>query len=154
MLERRLVAELDSAPLIVLDASAPASEQGLDMAVRAAASLCVWLARHGGCAILLPSERRPIEVEHDLGAFPAVHLRLALVEQGGPPASSALGPRGGAVLWVTAADLRTAPRSLERLPAGARYIVTPTPPAGIKPAFEVAGCTGCLLERARRGIAA
>ena len=127
MLERRLVAELDSAPLIVLDAAAPASEEALDKAVRAAASLCVWLARHGGCAILLPGERRPIEVEHDMGSWPAVHLRLALVERGGPPASSALGPRGGAVLWVTAADLRGAPRALERLPAGARYIVTPEP---------------------------
>jgi hypothetical protein len=83
-----------------------------------------------------------------------VHLRLALVDEGGPPASSALGPRGGAVLWVTSADLRAAPRALERLPAGARYIVTPTPPAGIRPAFEVAGCTGCLLERVRRGVAA
>jgi len=154
MLERRLVAELDSAPLIVLDAAAPASGEALDKAVRAAASLCVWLARHGGCAILLPGERRPIEVEHDMGAWPAVHLRLALVERGGPPASSALGPRGGAVLWVTGADLHGAPRALERLPAGARYIVTPEPPAGIHPAFEVAGCTGCLVERARRGVAA
>ena len=45
MLERRLVAELDSAPLIVMDPSAPASEEALDKAVRAAASLCVWLAR-------------------------------------------------------------------------------------------------------------
>ena len=43
MLERRLVAELDSAPLVVLDRSAPASEEALDSAVRAAASLCVWL---------------------------------------------------------------------------------------------------------------
>jgi hypothetical protein len=58
------------------------------------------------------------------------------------------------VLWVTAADLRAAPRALERLPAGARYIITPAPPPRGHPAFEVAGCTGWLLERARRGIAA
>ena len=68
--------------------------------------------------------------------------------------AAALGPRAGAVLWVTGADLRGAPRALERLPAGARYVVTPTPPAGVRPAFEVAGCYGCLLERARRGVAA
>ena len=154
MLERRLVAELDSAPLIVLDASSPASEEPLDKAVRAAGSLCVWLARHGGCAILLPGERRPIEIGHDMGGWPAVHMRLAVVEQGGPPAAAALGPRAGAVLWVTGADLRGAPRALERLPAGARYVVSPTPPAGVRPAFEVAGCYGCLLERARRGVAA
>ena len=85
MLERRLVAELDSAPLIVLDPSAPASDEALDKAVRAAASLCVWLARDGGCAVLLPGDRRPIEIGHDLGAWPAVHVRLALVEEGPAP---------------------------------------------------------------------
>jgi uncharacterized protein (DUF58 family) len=154
MLERRLVAELDSAPLLVLDASAPASEDALDKAVRAAASLCVWLARQGGCSVLLPGERRPMELAHDMAAWPAVHVRLALVETSGPPAAAALGPRAGAVLWVTAADLRGAPRALERLPAGARYIVTPAPPPRGRAAFEVAGCTGCLLERARRGVAA
>jgi uncharacterized protein (DUF58 family) len=154
VLERRLVAELDSAPLIVLDASAPASEEALDKAVRATASLCVWLAREGGCAVLLPGDRRPIEIGHDLGAWPVVHVHLAVVEAGAPPSAATLGPRGGAVLWVTGADLRTAPRALERLPAGARYVVAPTPPPGARPAFEVAGCAGCLLERARRGVAA
>ena len=154
MLERRLVAELDAAPLIVLDASAPAGEESLDKAVRAAGSLCVWLGRHGGCAILLPGERRPIEIAHDMGAWPAVHVRLAVIETGGPPAAAALGARAGAVLWVTGADLRGVPRALERLPAGARYVVTPNPPPGTRPAFEVAGCTGCLLQRARRGMAA
>jgi uncharacterized protein (DUF58 family) len=154
MLERRLVAELDSAPLIVLDPSAAESEEALDMAVRAAASLCVWLAHDGGCSILLPGDRRPIEVGHELGAWPAVHIRLALVEEGAAPSASALGPRGGAVVWVTGADLRTAPRALERLPAGARYVVTPGPLPGARPAFEVAGCTGCLVERARRSVAA
>ncbi len=154
MLERRLVAELDSAPLIVLDPSAPASEESLDMAVRAAASLCVWLAHDGGCAILLPTERRPVEIGHDLGAWPAVHVRLALVEEGPPPAGSTLGPRGGAVVWVTGADLRAAPRALERLPAGARYVVAPGALPGVRPAFEVAGCTGVQVERMRRGVAA
>ncbi len=154
MLERRLVAELDSAPLIVLDPSAPASEEALDAAVRAAASLCVWLGHDSGCSILLPGDRRPIEVGHDMGAWPAVHMRLALVEEGPPPAGSTLGPRGGAVIWVTGADLRSTPRALERLPAGSRYVVSPTPLPGIHAAFEVAGCTGVQVERARRGIAA
>jgi uncharacterized protein (DUF58 family) len=154
MLERRLVAELDSAPLVVLDASSPAGEEALDSAVRAAGSLCVWLARHGGCAVLLPGERRPIEIGHDMGAWPAVHVRLAVVDESGPPAAAALGPRAGAVLWVTGADLSSAPRALERLPASARYVVSPSPPAGARPAFQVAGCTGCLLARVRRGVAA
>jgi uncharacterized protein (DUF58 family) len=154
MLERRLVAELDSAPLLVMDPSTPASEDALDKAVRAAASLCVWLAHESGCSILLPGDRRPIEVGHEMGAWPAVHVRLALVEEGPAPPASTLGPRGGAVVWVTGADLRTTPRMLERLPAGSRYVVTPGPPPGGRPAFEVAGCTGCLVERTRRSVAA
>jgi uncharacterized protein (DUF58 family) len=150
MLERRLVAELDSAPLIVVDPSNPASEEALDKAVRAAASLCVWLARADGCAVLLPGDRRPIDISHDLGAWPAVHARLALVEEGAAPAGGVLGPRGGAVIWVTGADLRATPRALERLPAGSRYVVAPGALPGVRPSFEVAECTGCLVERARR----
>ena len=150
MLERRLVAELDSAPLVVVDPSAHSGEEGLDKAVRAAASLCVHLAREGGCAVLLPGARRPIEIGHDMGAWPGVHVRLALVESGSPPPSSTLGPRGGAVIWVTGADLRSAPRALERLPAGARIVVSPAALPGVRPLFEVAGCTGCLVERVRR----
>ncbi len=154
MLERRLVAELDSAPLVVVDSSNPAGEEALDMAVRAAASLCVWLARREGCSVLLPGDRRPIEIGHDMGAWPGVHARLALVEEGPAPVAGVLGPRGGAVIWVTGADLRATPRALERLPAGSRYVVAPGTLPGIRPAFEVAGCTGCLVERVRRGVAA
>ena len=80
MLERRLTADGDSAPLVVLDASAPPSEEALDMAVRAAASLCLHLARRGGCALLLPGDRRPLFVAPDLAAWPAAHARLAVVE--------------------------------------------------------------------------
>jgi uncharacterized protein (DUF58 family) len=154
MLERRLVAELDAAPLVILDPSSPASEEALDKAVRAAASLCVWLGRTDGCSVLLPGDRRPIEIGHDLGAWPGVHARLALVEEGPAPAGGVLGPRGGAVIWVTGADLRTTPRALERLPAGSRYVVAPGALPGVRAAFEVAGCTGCLVERVRRGVAA
>jgi uncharacterized protein (DUF58 family) len=154
MLERRLVAELDSAPLVVVDPSNPAGDEALDKAVRAAASLCVWLARKDGCSVLLPGDRRPIEIGHDLGAWPGVHARLALVEEGDAPAAGVLGPRGGAVIWVTGADLRMTPRALERMPAGSRYVVAPGVPPGVRPAFEVAGCTGCLVERVRRGVAA
>jgi uncharacterized protein (DUF58 family) len=154
MLERRLVAELDSAPLVLLDASAPASEEALDKAVRAAASLCVHLAQPSGCAILLPGDRRPVQIGPDLAAWPAAHVRLALVESGSPPPASALAPRAGSILWVTGAEGGVAPRALERLPAAARYLVTPIPPPGATAAFEVAGCTGCLLDRVRRSVAA
>jgi uncharacterized protein (DUF58 family) len=150
MLERRLVAELDSAPLIVLDAARPASEEALDAAVRAAGSLCVHLARAGGCAILLPGERRPTEVAPELGAWPPVHVRLALVEAGVGPPALARGPRGGAVLWVTAAASRRSPKGLDRLVAASRWLVSPHPLSGYRAAFTVAGCTGQRLDRARR----
>ena len=104
MIERRLVAELDSAPAVVLDPPQPDSEEALDMAVRAAASLCVHLGQRGGCAMLLPGERRPIEIGPDLAAWAGVHVRLALVEpRARPRPASTLGPRGGAVIWVTGA---------------------------------------------------
>jgi uncharacterized protein (DUF58 family) len=150
MLERRLVAELDSAPLVILDAAAPASEEALDAAVRAAGSLCVHLARAGGCAVLLPGERRPTELGPELGAWPSVHVRLALVEAGAAPPAVARGPRGGAVLWVTAAAFRRPPKTLDRITAAARWLVTPSPMPGYRTAFTVAGCAGQPLDRARR----
>jgi uncharacterized protein (DUF58 family) len=150
VLERRLVAELDSAPLIVLDAMNPASEEDLDCAVRAAGSLAVHLARQSGCALLLPGDRRPQELGPELGGWPGLHARLALVESGTEPPAMARAPRGGAVIWVTAGDMRRAPRVLERLTAAARFIVSPTPLPGYRAAFVVAGCTGQALDRAAR----
>jgi uncharacterized protein (DUF58 family) len=150
MLERRLVADLDSAPLVVLDASSPASEDALDAAVRAAGSLCVHLARAGGCAILLPGERRPTEVGTGLGGWPQVHARLALVEAEDGVSAGARAPRGGTVFWVCAAGPRHLPRPLRRLTAAARYRVGPAPLPGYRAVFTVAGCTGQLLDGARR----
>lgn len=150
MLERRLVSDLDSAPLVVLDASRPAGEEALDAAVRAAASLCLHLARAGGCAVLLPGERRPTAIGPDLGAWPSVHARLALVQVGAPAPAVARASRGGAVLWVTAAGLHRAPTELGRLQAATRYLVMPSPLPGLRAAFAVAGCTGYVVGRARR----
>jgi uncharacterized protein (DUF58 family) len=150
MLERRLVAGLDAAPLVVLDATRPESEEALDAAVRAAGSLCVHLARAGGCALLLPGERRAVEVGADLGAWPAVHVRLALVEASPAPPALARSGRSGAVIWVTARAHGRTPLVLERLPAGSRWLVMPRPPRGLSPAFTVAGCTGVRVDRARR----
>ena len=150
MLERRMVAELDSAPLVVLDAAAPATEEALDKAVRAAASLSVHLARASGCALLLPGDRRPAQLGPDLAGWPGLHARLALVEAGTEAPAVARTPRGGAVLWVTAADLRRGPRALDRLTAAARFVVSPSPLPGRRATFSVAGCTGQALDRDRR----
>jgi uncharacterized protein (DUF58 family) len=154
MVERRLVADADPRPLVVLDAHRPVSEDALDKAVRAAASLCVHLARDGGCALLLPGERRAADLDAELRAWPGLHARLAVVESGiGVPASSALVERAGAVLWVTAAAPGGLASALARSGAGARYVVSPLPAGRGPAAFTVAGCGGWLLGARRRAAA-
>jgi uncharacterized protein (DUF58 family) len=152
VLERRLVADLDSAPLVILDAASPASEEALDEAVRATGSIAVHLARSAGCALLLPGDRRPVELGSDLAGWSAAHVRLALVDSGAAPPALARAPRGGAVFWVTASDARRPPRVVERLAAGARFIVSPSPLPGYPVAFSVAGCTGQALDGSRRAV--
>src|SRR5918995_145837 len=103
LIERRLVAGGDQTPLVVLDAARPEDEESLDRAVRAAASLCVHLARaSGGCALLLPGDRRPLRVDPELRGWPAAHARLALVEAGGAAPAVARSGHTGAILWVAA----------------------------------------------------
>ncbi len=61
--ERKLLADADSRPLLVLDPRTAGGEEGglaLDAAVRALASLTVALAKEGGCSVLLPGDRRPV----------------------------------------------------------------------------------------------
>lgn len=150
MLERRLASDADSAPLVVLDASRPRSDEALDRAVRAAASLCVHLARSGGCALLLPDTRRPLALGEDLAAWPSLHVRLALVEATPRAPAPARVRRAGAVLWVSASGTR--PRDLARSAAAGSWFVTAEPGRGRRPAFQVAGCQGFRLGRtARRG---
>lgn len=154
MVERRMVADEDLRPLVVLDARRPATEEALDSAVRAAASLAVHLASAGGCAVLLPGDRRATALPADLRPWPALHARLALVEAGdSAPALARLG-RGGAILWVTAAAGAEPPPGLRRAAAAARYLVTPSPVGTTRASFTVAGCGGYRLGRASRRVAA
>ena len=57
LMERKLISEADSRPLVVIDPRAPASPEALDAAVRAAGSLAVHFARTG-CSLLMPGDRR------------------------------------------------------------------------------------------------
>ena len=80
------------------------------MAVRAAASLCVHLGarrrlRDAAARRAPPGRDRPRP-----GRVAGVHARLALVEAGAAPPAGVAGPRGGAVIWVTAAGGAGAPR--------------------------------------------
>jgi uncharacterized protein (DUF58 family) len=146
LMERHLVADADQRPVVVVDPRAPSSAEALDQAIRAAASLSVRLARDGGCALLLPGDRRPALLDPQLRAWPELHARLALLQPGagGPPISGLA--RASAVLWVTAAPGAGVP--LGRLPAAARYLVSPHRHAGLPVDFTVAGCSGQRLERA------
>jgi uncharacterized protein (DUF58 family) len=143
LLERRLVAGDSEKPLIVLDAAEPESEEALDRAVRAAASLCVHLARVGGCGLLLGGDRLALTIDPQLRSWPRAHARLALVEAGAkapPTARTAT----GTVFWVTAAAPAT---GLARGGWGrGGCLVTATAMPGVPTLFEVAGCHGHALR--------
>ena len=141
LMERRLRAEADSTPLIVLDARG-GSEDALDAAVRACASLAVSLARAGGCSVLLPGDRRATALDPSLGGWPHLHARLALVVAGGRPSLSGVAGRSGLVVYVAAHVPGRAPQALEHAPAAGRILVVPGQMATRRPAFTVAGCTG------------
>lgn len=153
MMERRLVAEADARPLVVLDPRGASNEEDVDRAVRAAASLCVRLAQAQGCGLLLPGERRPAEIAPDMRAWPALHVRLALVEASdGAPITSRI-ERGGAIFWVTASRSGRTPPALGRAAAGLRYLVAPGSPS-TPAALAVAGCTLRRLGPGRAAAAA
>ena len=151
LMERRLLADSDSRPLVVLDASGAPDDESLDAAVRAAASLSLHLARLGGCALLLPRDRRATDLEPDLAAWPPLHIRLALVEHSDGAPAARLHARRGSIFWVTGRPLTSRPRALERIQAEC-HLVTPGG-EGARSSFTVAGCFGIPLGRGHRRAA-
>ncbi len=155
LVERRLRADTDALPLIVLDPRHARSLDDLDAAVRAAASLTVHLARHGGCAVLLPRDRRPTHVDSSLASWPHLHARLAVVDGSHAPAVSAIAARHGTIVYVCAHRGGPVPRVLAQAPGDGRILVIPGGVTGRQAAFVVAGCEGVLLgQRRRRTVAA
>jgi uncharacterized protein (DUF58 family) len=156
LLERRMRADGDTRPLVVLDARCadPADEQ-LDAAVRAAASLVLELARRGGCGLLLPGERRPVELDPELRGWPAAHARLAVVS-GGPASPAPVlshGSRLGRIFYVAAEAPRRLPQALGASGQPPAVLVVPDgtrAPGRADIAFEVAGCEGYVLGAPRR----
>jgi uncharacterized protein (DUF58 family) len=163
LMERRLRADGDIRPLVVLDPRRPASEEDLDAAVRAAASLCVYLARAGGCALLLPGDRRPTALEPTLTGWPHLHVRLALVDDRTGPNIAGLATRRGPLLYVAALAPARPPRALQHAIGGGRYLIVPggdgigdrpaVRRAGRRTVFVVAGCTGYELTGGRHLMA-
>jgi uncharacterized protein (DUF58 family) len=153
MVERRLIADVDLRPLVVLDPRRPASEEALDMALRAAASLTVHLAVEAGCSILLPGDRRATDIEPDLRSWSPVHARLALVEpEDGAPNTGRI-ERAGAVFWVAAGAV-SPPQGIARAAAALRFLVTPVEMPGQRPEFTIAGCGVHRLGRRGTGSVA
>jgi uncharacterized protein (DUF58 family) len=155
LLERRLRADTDSRPLVVLDARGGGPPEHLDAAVRAAASLVLELGGRIGCGLLLPGEHRPLEVEPDLTAWPVAHARLAMVD-GGPETRApglAPGARSSQVLYVAATPLGRLPAGLVGAGVRAAVLVIPKPLISQQPkdaSFEVAGCLGFVVGAGRR----
>ena len=138
--ERRLISGGESPPLIVLDAFDPASEEALDRAVRAAASICAHLAGEGGCSLLLPEATHPVRIGARMSrGWRQAHARLALVEPCSRPPKVAARHTARTTFLVSAAASPKVPaiRGSERL-----CLVTAEPIDGMRTLFNVAGCRG------------
>jgi uncharacterized protein (DUF58 family) len=140
LIERRPVSDGEGRPLLVLDARSPGDEQALDQLVRATASLCVALAKLGGCSLLLPGAARAEDVDRTFAQWPALHERLALIGEGEAPVSGLA--RGPLVIWIAA---RPAPASL------CDYSVTPRERDDRPVLLSVAGCA---LQASARALSA
>jgi uncharacterized protein (DUF58 family) len=146
LMERKLISEADSRPLVLIDPRAPASQDALDAAVRAAASLTVHFARKTGCGLVLPGDRRAVTIDPDLLAWPQAHVRLALMDDKTGPALTAAQNRRGLVVFVAARVVDRPPRGLGRTPGGC-LIVVPGGIAGRTAVLQVAGCQGFVAGR-------
>jgi uncharacterized protein (DUF58 family) len=146
LMERKLISEADSRPLVVLDPRAPANDESLDAAVRATASLAVHFARKTGCSLLMPGDRRASVIEHDLLSWPSLHVRLALMDDRAGPSLAAAQNRRGLVIYVAARPVDRAPRGLGRTPGGC-LVVVPGEVGGRRAVLEVAGCYGYVSGR-------
>jgi uncharacterized protein (DUF58 family) len=150
LLERRLVPDADTLPLVALDPRGEPDAAGLNATVRAAASLTLALARTGGSRVLLPGERRPATVARDGSGWDAVHVRLALVSGGPaalPPALAGAPP--GQSLYLVA--LRPELPAAGPIPAVVVLPIAVSPPAGWVVVLDTCGCRGYRPARAGAG---
>ena len=154
LLERRMRAEQESRPLVVLDSRCTDHPDRLDAAVRAAASLVLDLARRGGCGLLTADGGRALEVDSRLSGWPAARTRLALILPARRPPALVAHRRPGMLFYVAAEPIGRLPQILLEtggalvLPAGV------SAPEGAPVSFSVAGCIGYeLAPRGGRGLA-
>jgi uncharacterized protein (DUF58 family) len=168
LIERRLMTDGDSRPLVVLDGRHrgtgpnPPGRDALDAAVRATASLALELARRGGCGLVLPGDQRPALLDSELLGWPAIHARLARVgaELPVPPPRIPAGARRGALIYVTALGpdqvagglARSYPRTVLVVPETILHGGRPREAGAGAAVLRVSGCQGFSLRaRAARG---
>jgi hypothetical protein len=142
---------------VVLDARCEGPSENLDACVRAAASLVLELGRHGGCSLLLPGERRPLDIDRDLGTWHAAHVKLAMIEPATDRQAPALaaGARRGRLFYVSARPIDRLPATLAASCEGIGVVVLPLALCGgmsSPVAFEVVGCRGFALGVRSRGL--
>jgi uncharacterized protein (DUF58 family) len=141
LIEKRPASSGEGQALLVLDARSPGDEQALDKVIRAAASLCVALARLGGCSLLLPGATRAEPLDRSLARWPELHHRLALVREGSGPIRDLV--RGALVIWVAAAPAN---------PSDCDYSVAAAPRDDRPVLLSVAGCALQPATRAGTGV--
>ncbi len=147
-MERRLRGDQDRRPFtLVLDARSAASEPALDMAVRAAASLCLALATAGGCSVLLGDQPRVEDLGPGLEAWARLHELLALVTPGAAPRWELV--RDARRIVLVHPGPRRAPAELS-----VSCAVSPAPQAGHEVLFNVAGCAVQAIGSGRERRAA
>jgi uncharacterized protein (DUF58 family) len=166
LIERRLQADADRRPLVVLDPRVRGHDPApLDAAVRATASIVLELARAGGCGLLLPGQARATAIDAELVAWPAVYARLAVIGTAADPVAATaptlttVAGRGGALIYVAAVCHQRLVASLSGAAGrGVTVLVVPDSelvedrPRGVDgratPALSVTGCRGFALGRA------
>ena len=92
-------------------------------------------------------------IEHDLLAWPALHVRLAIMGDEVGPSLAAAQNRRGLVIYVAARPVDRAPRGLGRTPGGC-LVVVPGAMGNRRAILEVAGCFGYASGRASGAAAA
>jgi hypothetical protein len=137
----------------VLDPRGPSTQEALDAAVRAAASLVVHFAKRAGCGLLLPGDRRAAVIESDMGGWGQAHVRLALLDDVAGPVLAAAQNRRGLIVFVSARVIDRAPRGVGETPGGLLLVVPGDIGSGRRAVLEVAGCYGFLGARAGAGAA-
>ena len=139
LMERRLRADGDELPLVLLDPASPAGPDELDAAVRAAASLALDLARRGGCRVQVGGQARPVNLHRDLAGWEEIHAALALVEaEPGRPPGGLSASGGGLLLLICAAWPHSPGPAARTLVVVPRQVVAPELPVRL----SVAGCVG------------